>query len=134
MRLIKAVSLVIVGVGGLVCCLLFLKFFRLWLQAKLCRADVKYSEFIGMWLRKVDVRVIVLSRIIAIQAGLPIATKDLESHFLAGGHPASVVRAMILAKKESIDLSWDDATGMDLDGRDAISEVQALADAKKGPG
>src|SRR3990172_3347397 len=29
--------------------LLFIKFFRSWLQAKLSHADVKFSELIGMW-------------------------------------------------------------------------------------
>ncbi len=61
--------------------MLFLKFFRLWLQAKLSRADVKFSELIGMWLRKVDIKTIVLSKITGIQAGLTLTTRDLESHF-----------------------------------------------------
>ena len=133
LRLIIAVLLVIIGVGALAFCLLFLKFFRLWLQARLCRADVKFSEFIGMWLRKVDVQTIVLSKITATQAGLTLSTKDLESHYLAGGQTANVVRAMIRAKRDSIDLSWEDATAMDLDGRDVFSEVLALVDAKKSP-
>ena len=70
--------------------LLFLKFFRLWLQARLSRADVKFSELIGMWLRRVDTRTIVLSKITAIQAGLTLTTRDLESHYLAGGRVPNV--------------------------------------------
>ena len=82
--------LVIVVLVALVFLLLFMKFFRLWLQARLSRADVKFSELIGMWLRRVDTRVIVLSKITAIQAGLTLSTTDLESHFLAGGRVPNV--------------------------------------------
>jgi len=104
--------------------LLFLKFFRLWLQAKLCRADVKFSELIGMWLRKVDIRTIVLSKITAIQAGLTVTTRDLESHFLAGGRVPNVVGALIAANRANIDLSLKTATAIDLAGRDILDAVK----------
>jgi uncharacterized protein YqfA (UPF0365 family) len=104
--------------------LLFLKFFRLWLQARLSRADVKFSELIGMWLRKVDTRTIVLSKITAVQAGLTLTTRDLESHFLARGDVWKVVRALIAANRANIDLSLQTATAIDLAGRDILEAVQ----------
>ncbi|MDH4239881.1 MAG: flotillin-like protein FloA [Phycisphaerae bacterium] len=104
--------------------LLFLKFFRLWLQAKLSRADVKFSELIGMWLRKVDTRTIVISKITAVQAGLSLTTRDLESHYLAGGRVQNVVRALIAANRANIDLSLKTATAIDLAGRDILEAVQ----------
>ncbi len=73
--------LVIVIIVAFVFLMLFLKFFRLWLQAKLSRADVKFSELIGMWLRRVDIRTIVISKITAIQAGLTKTTRDLETQY-----------------------------------------------------
>jgi uncharacterized protein YqfA (UPF0365 family) len=114
----------------LVFLLLFLKFFRLWLQAKLSRADVKFSELIGMWLRKVDIRTIVLSKITAIQAGLTLTTRDLESHFLAGGRVPNVVRALIAANRANIDLSLQTATAIDLAGRDILEAVQTSVNPK----
>lgn len=105
--------------------LLFLKFFRVWLQAKLSGADVKLAELIGMWLRKTDVRTIVLCRIAAIQGGLNLTMRDLESHYIAGGNVANVVQALVLAAKKGIDLSWEDATVIDLEGRDVLEEVQS---------
>jgi len=104
--------------------LLFLKFFRLWLQAKLSRADVKFSELIGMWLRKVDTKTIVLSKIIAVQAGLTLTTRDLESHYLAGGRVPNVVRALVAANRANIDLSLQTATAIDLAGRDILDAVK----------
>jgi uncharacterized protein YqfA (UPF0365 family) len=122
--------LVIVILVAVVFFLLFLKFFRLWLQAKLSRADVKFSELIGMWLRKVDIRTIVLSKITAIQAGLTLTTRDLESHYLAGGRVPNVVRALIAANRANIDLSLQTATAIDLAGRDILEAVQTSVNPK----
>ena len=121
---------VIVGLVGLVTFLLLAKFFRLWLQAKLSQADVKFSELIGMWLRKVDNRIIVLSKITAIQAGIQVSTKDLESHYLAGGKVPNVVRALIAANRANIELTLKTATAIDLAGRDILEAVRTSVNPK----
>ncbi|MFZ2146851.1 MAG: flotillin-like protein FloA [Sedimentisphaerales bacterium] len=129
-KMVGIALLVIVVLVVVVFLLLFLKFFRLWLQAKLSRADVKFSELIGMWLRKVDIRTIVISKITAIQAGLTLTTRDLESHFLAGGRVPNVVRALIAANRANIDLSLQTATAIDLAGRDILEAVQTSVNPK----
>ena len=105
--------------------LLFLTLFKLWLQAKLSGADVKFAELIGMRLRKTDAKTIVFCRIAAVQGGLSLTVRDLESHCLAGGNITNTVKALILARKKGIDLCWKDATTMDLDGRDVLKDVQS---------
>ncbi len=129
-RVVGVAILVILILTVLVFFLLFLKFFRLWLQAKLSRADVKFSELIGMWLRRVDTRTIVLSKITAIQAGLMLTTRDLESHYLAGGRVPNVVRALVAANRANIDLSLKTATAIDLAGRDILDAVQTSVNPK----
>jgi len=129
-KMVGIALLVIVILVAFVFLLLFLKFFRLWLQAKLSRADVKFSELIGMWLRKVDIRTIVLSKITGIQAGLKLTTRDLESHFLAGGRVPNVVRALVAANRANIDLSLQTATAIDLAGRDILDAVQTSVNPK----
>jgi len=129
-KIAVAVVLIVVGIVAFVFVLLFLKFFRLWLQAWLSDANVKFSELIGMWLRRVDIRTIVLSKITAIQAGLQLTTKDLESHYLAGGRVPNVVRALIAADRASIDLSFKTATAIDLAGRDILDAVQTSVNPK----
>jgi uncharacterized protein YqfA (UPF0365 family) len=124
------VGLIIIGVVGFIALLLVIKFARLWLQAYFSRADVKLSELIGMWLRKVDARTIVLSKITAIQAGLTLTTRDLESHYLAGGRVPNVVRALIAANRANIDLSLQTATAIDLAGRDILDAVQTSVNPK----
>ena len=129
-KFIGVAVLVVIILVVVVVALLFLKFFRLWLQAKLSRANVKFSELIGMWLRKVDIRTIVLSRITAVQAGVRLTTKDLESHYLAGGRVPNVVRALIAANRANIDLSLQTATAIDLAGRDILDAVQTSVNPK----
>ena len=130
MKIIGMALLVLLIIAALVFLTLVIKFFRLWLQAKLCRADVKFSELIGMWLRKVDIKIIVLSKITAIQAGLSLSTQDLESHFLAGGRVPNVVRALIAANRANIDLTFKTATAIDLAGRDILEAVQTSVNPK----
>lgn len=122
--------LVLVIIVAFVFLMLFLKFFRLWLQAKLSRADVKFSELIGMWLRRVDTTTIVISKITAIQAGLTLTTRDLESHYLARGNVPNVVRALIAADRANIELSLQTATAIDLAGRDILEAVQTSVNPK----
>ncbi|UCE99165.1 MAG: flotillin-like protein FloA [Planctomycetota bacterium] len=129
-RVFGVAILVILILVVLILLLLFIKFFRLWLQARLSRADVKFSELIGMWLRKVDTRTIVLSKITAIQAGLTLTTQDLESHYLAGGRVPNVVRALIAANRANIELTLKTATAIDLAGRDILEAVQTSVNPK----
>jgi uncharacterized protein YqfA (UPF0365 family) len=129
-KTIGIAALVILLLLALVVLLLFVKFARLWLQAYFSRADVKLSELIGMWLRKVDSRTIVISKITAVQAGLTLTTKDLESHYLAGGRVPNVVRALVAANRANIDLSLKTATAIDLAGRDILEAVQTSVNPK----
>ena len=129
-KTIGIAALILFGLVAFVALLLFLKFASLWLQAYFSRADVRLSELIGMWLRKVNARQIVVSKITAIQAGLQLTTKDLESHFLAGGRVGNVVRALIAANRANIDLSLQTATAIDLAGRDILEAVQTSVNPK----
>jgi uncharacterized protein YqfA (UPF0365 family) len=65
-----------------------------------------------------------------VQAGLTLTTRDLESHFLAGGNVNKVVRALIAANRANIDLSFKTATAIDLAGRDILEAVQTSVNPK----
>jgi uncharacterized protein YqfA (UPF0365 family) len=83
-----------------------------------------------MTLRQVDARVIVRSKIMAMQAGLGndpttgITTRRIEAHYLAGGNVPGVIRAIIAAHRADIDLDFDRAAAIDLAGRDVLEAVQ----------
>ena len=99
---------------------LFGPLFGLWIQALSARANVGIAALIGMRLRKVNPRVIVLSRIQAVRAGIDVTTEELESHYLAGGRPVNVVNALIAANRANIKLTFQLATAIDLAGRDIL--------------
>ncbi len=103
---------------------LVMKFFGLWLRAWTSGAKVTFRELIGMWLRKVNARIIVDSRINAIKAGLDLPISRLEAHYLAGGNVPNVVTALIAASKAGIPLSFEKACAIDLAGRDVLAAVR----------
>lgn len=129
----QPVQIGLVVVGGAIALgflLLVITFGRLWLQAALSGAKVTIGELIGMSLRKVNARTIVLSRITAVQAGIEISQRELESHYLAGGRVPNVVRALIAANRANIELSFNTATAIDLAGRDILEAVQTSVNPK----
>ncbi|MCP4377632.1 MAG: flotillin-like protein FloA, partial [bacterium] len=73
---------------------------------------------------------IVIARIQAVRAGIDLSTDQLETHFLAGGRPTNVVRALIAANRADIDLGWQLATAIDLAGRDILEAVQTSVNPK----
>ncbi len=65
----------------------------------------------------------------AVQAGLDddegITSKALEAHYLAGGNVPLVIRALIAARKaKTIQLTFREATAIDLAGRNVLESVQ----------
>jgi uncharacterized protein YqfA (UPF0365 family) len=124
------IPLVIAGVVLLIIFAVLWQFFSIWLQAFMARAGVTFWSLIGMKLRKVDLRQIVLSKISAIQAGLELTTEQLESHYLAGGRVPNVVRAMIAAHRAQIELDWSKAAAIDLAGRDVLDAVATSVNPK----
>jgi uncharacterized protein YqfA (UPF0365 family) len=115
---------------GLVFLMLFGPLFGMWIQALAAHAGVGIFQLIGMKLRKVNPRIIVIARIQAIQAGLDMNTTDLESHYLAGGRPMNVVNALIAANRANIELTWRTATAIDLAGRDILDAVRTSVNPK----
>ncbi len=105
-------------------------FFMLWLQALTSGARVTLWSLIGMKIRKVDPRTIVLTRIQSVKAGLDVSTNQLETHFLAGGHVRSVINALIAANRARIELPWDTACAIDLAGRDILDAVNTSVNPK----
>ena len=102
-----AAGVLFAGLVILVFFIVFVKYFNLWLQAFVTRARVSMASLIAMSFRKVNARVIVESKIMAVQAGLPdVSTQQFEAHFLAQGNVRRVVQALIVAHRAKIDLDW----------------------------
>lgn len=124
------VLIAIVGIVAFIIFIFALQFLNLYVQAFTSNAKVGLFEMVGMKLRKVDIRSIVINRIRAVKAGMDIPTNALETHYLAGGHLNGVVSAMIAARGAKIDLPWNTATAIDLAGRDILDAVQTSVNPK----
>lgn len=129
-RLVLIGVLVVLAIIVLIGVFVIGQFLNLWVQALVSNAKVRMWDLIGMRLRKVDLRTIVLSRIKAVKAGLDIPTNKIESHYLAGGRVLNVINALIAAKSAKIGLQWDTATAIDLAGRDIFDAVQTSVNPK----
>jgi uncharacterized protein YqfA (UPF0365 family) len=111
------------------------KFFRLWMQSLLTRADIGIVDLAFMKLKRVDAAVIVRAKIMAVQAGIGddqgVTCKSLEHHFLAGGNVPLVIRALIAAAKAKLtELDFRLATAIDLAGRNVLEAVQTSVNPK----
>ena len=118
-----------VVIGGLIFLAVVWRYARLWIQSVTTRSKIGIFDLIRMTLRKVNPTVIVRSKIMAVQAGLDddddLTTKALEAHYLAGGNVPLVIRSMIAARKAKIiELSFKQATAIDLAGRNILEAVQ----------
>lgn len=122
--------LAVLGIIGFVFVAIILKFFGLWLKARVSKAGVPMGSLIGMWIRRVPSTLIVDARISIIKAGLELSADELEAHYLAGGNVINVVRALIAADKARIELSFQRASAIDLAGRDVEEAVRTSVNPK----
>jgi len=133
---------IVAAIALLVLFIMVVSFFQLWVQALLSGARVSFFSLLGMRLRKVNPTVIIYNRINAIKAGINLGVNDLEGHYLAGGNVGQVVKALIAASKANISLTWQQATAIDLAGRDVLEAVRTSVhpkvidcpDPRSGPG
>ncbi len=97
---------------------------NLWISAVFSGVRVGLFDLVFMRIRKVPPRVIVDSMITSTKAGLNITLNELETHYMAGGHVPSVIKALISADKANIALTFKQAAAIDLAGRDVFEAVQ----------
>src|SRR5262245_53118396 len=103
---------------------IFFSFLRLWIQCLLTGAKISIWDLIGMKLRNVDYSMIVRQKIALVQAGVKVATQDMEAHYLSRGNVPKTATAVIAAHKAGMDLPWRTAAAIDLAGRDVLEAVK----------
>ena len=97
----------------------------LWIAALAAGVRIRiFGDLVGMRLRNVSPGVVVNSLISSTKAGLSLLASDLEAHYLARGNVERVVNALIAADKAGIELGFQQATAIDLAGRDVFDAVQ----------
>ena len=102
----------------------------LWFSALVSGVRISLLQLFLMRFRKVPPGVIVRAMIEGIKADIALKRDDLEAHYLAGGHVANVVHALVSASKANIQLTFNMATAIDLAGRDVFEAVQMSVNPK----
>ncbi|MCA6075273.1 flotillin-like protein FloA [Fulvivirga sedimenti] len=98
---------------------------NLWITAQFTGVKINLFDLVFMRFRKVPPGLIVRSMIIAHKAGIEhISTNQMETHYLANGNLEAVIKALIVADKANLDLTFKQATAIDLAGRNVLEAVQ----------
>jgi uncharacterized protein YqfA (UPF0365 family) len=121
--LIIAVAIGLLVLLGLILVLIFFSFVNLWIQSFLAGAGIGFLDMIRMKLLNVDYKMIVRQKIALVQAGVKVATKEMEAHVLSKGNVPKVATAVIAAHKAGMDLPWRVAAAIDLAGRNVLEAV-----------
>ena len=90
--------LIVAGIAllvGIFMLVIFFSFIRLWIQSLLTGAKISIVDMIGMKLRNVDYPMIVRQKIALVQAGIKVATQEMEAHVLSRGNVPKVAAAVI---------------------------------------
>ena len=118
--------------GGILFFFIFLYFVpvNLWITAQFSNVRVGLLELVFMRIRKVPPSIVVNSLITVTKAGIKVTSNQLETHYLAGGHVPSVIKALISAEKANIALDFNQAAAIDLAGRDLFEAVQISVNPK----
>lgn len=97
----------------------------LWITAVFSGVKISLLDMVLMKVRKVPPSLIVNSLILATKAGIKDINSQLfETHYLASGNLTNVIKALIVADKANLKMSFKQATAIDLAGRDVLEAVQ----------
>ncbi len=115
------IGLVFAGIG----LILFIFPINLWITAVFTGVRVNLLDLVFMRIRRVPPGLIVKSLILATKAGIKdINSQLLETHYLAHGNLTNVIKALIVADKANMQMSFAQATAIDLAGRNVLEAVQ----------
>lgn len=98
---------------------------NLWITAVFSGVKVNLVDLVFMRFRRVPPNLIVNSLILAVKAGVKdVNSQQLETHYLASGNLMNVIKALIVADKANLSLTFKQATAIDLAGRNVFEAVQ----------
>jgi uncharacterized protein YqfA (UPF0365 family) len=96
---------------------LFAMFFSTWIQAFLSGVPLTILELIGMRLRQTDIKAVVRALIMARHGGVGIPSVEMEKAWAQGVDLEKVTLAIIEARKQNMDLTFQDLVDAEVEGR-----------------
>ena len=91
--------------------------FPLWFQAYVAGVPLPVIEIIAMRLRGTDVKAVVKTLIMANHAGAPLSREEVEKAYAQGVDLEKIILAYVRAKKDNMDITFQDLVETDLEGR-----------------
>jgi len=96
---------------------IFVIFFPPWIQAYLSGVRLMITELIGMKLRRTDIKAVTRALIVAKQGGVTIPPAEMEKAWVQGVDLEKVTMAVVRAKKEELDLTFQELVDAELENR-----------------
>ncbi|UXX78577.1 flotillin-like protein FloA [Reichenbachiella carrageenanivorans] len=97
---------------------------NLWITAAFSGVHINLLDLAMMRFRRVPPGLIVNMMILASKAGImDVTTQQMETHHLANGKLLSVIKALIVAGKANLEMSFKQAAAIDLAGRNVLEAV-----------
>lgn len=100
---------------------------RLHYRAKSCGLDIPFDQVVGMSFAKVDVEALIRSRVDVHNHGLKISDDMLQRFLVSGCDIQRALRAVVAAKSMGVSMSFEQACGMLLAGKDPMSITEEVA-------
>lgn len=123
----ELIALVLVGMavlaGVMTGSVIYLYFFRLWFRTHIAQCSLPLPTIFGMFFRRVSPQIVVNSYIDLHKSGMKVTVEELETHFKDGGNVRLVVRALVSAKKNGIEVDFSTVRRLDLAGKDVMKEI-----------
>ncbi len=133
---IFANDLVWIGATGFLILIALILFFlvisslSLWFQGFIAGCRIPLFALVGMKMRGTNASQVVQAYIRSQKAGLEMGYDKLETHYLARGNLVRVINALIAADKAGLVLDWEQATAIDLAGRDVLEAIKTSINPK----
>ena len=104
-------------------CIAYLYFGRLWMSSHINQTPVPLGQILGIAMRGSKAHIVVNNYIKARKAGVEVTLEEIEAHQQAHGDVSQVVRALISAKRDGRDVSFQEACAIDLKGEDVLKTI-----------
>ncbi|MDY0167601.1 MAG: flotillin-like FloA family protein [Thermoguttaceae bacterium] len=104
-------------VASLVVLSLIGRLFTPWFQATMSGVRLSVYDIIGMRLRGTDVKAVIQALVMAHHAGAPLSVTEVERAFLQGVDLEKVILAYVRAKKDDMDVTFQELVEADLEHR-----------------
>jgi len=96
----------------------------LWFAAILSGVRIQLVDLVFMRFRKVPPKIIVEALIACVKGDIAVDKDQLEAQYLAGGNVKNLTDGLILANASGIQLSFSEASRLDLARKNIINELQ----------